>query len=83
MWVRHRGLHPDASLLSSYLRGTTWLRFLLTEALVGKDTGSQLVGKPYLTSATIATLHPFFPGDGRLTFSHEPLETTDHKIVYA
>jgi len=84
VWVRHRGLHRDDSLLSSYPRsGTTWLRFLLTEALVGKDTGFELVGETVRYVGDHRHAPPLLPGDGRLIFSHEPFETTDHKIVYA
>ena len=84
VWGRQRGLSRDDTLLASYPRsGTTWLRFLLTEALTAEPAEFERVGKTVRYVGDHRNGPPLLPNSGRLIFSHEAYETTDHKVVYA
>jgi hypothetical protein len=84
VWARQRGLTRDDALLASYPRsGTTWLRFLLSEALTGQPAEFETVGRTVRYVGDHQNAPALLPDTGRLIFSHEPFETTDHRIIYA
>jgi hypothetical protein len=83
VWLRHRGLSPADALLVSYPRsGTTWLRFLLSEALTGRsaDFDPEAAAVPYVGGQRRAPA--ILPEGGRLLFSHETINVGDRKIIY-
>jgi hypothetical protein len=84
VWARQRGLTREDALLASYPRsGTTWLRFLLTEVLTGGPAEFETVGRTVRYVGDHRDAPFILPYPGRLIFTHEPFETTDHRIVYA
>jgi Sulfotransferase domain len=84
VWARQKGLHRDDVLLASYPRsGTTWLRFLLTEALAGKPAEFERVGRTVRYVGDHRNAPCLLPDSGRVIFSHEAYEKMDHKVVYA
>jgi hypothetical protein len=71
LWLRHRGLVPDDRFVASYPRsGSTWLRFMLFEALSGPSSFWDVnraipdVGQQRKASMRL-------PGGGRLIKTHE------------
>ena len=84
VWRRQRGLSRDDTLLASYPRsGTTWLRFLLTEALTAEPAEFERVGKTVRYVGDHRNAPALLPNSGRLIFSHEAYEKADHRVVYA
>jgi hypothetical protein len=84
VWVRQRGLKRDDILLASYPRsGTTWLRFLLTEALAGEPAEFETVGRTVRYVGDHRNAPALLPSSGRVIFSHEPYENVDHRVIYA
>jgi hypothetical protein len=86
VWWRYKraSLNPEDAFLVSYPRsGTTWLRFLMFEALTG---GSPAFGHIREAVASINRHHEaaaVLGQRGRLVQSHEPYEAGDHRVVYA
>lgn len=86
VWWRftRAGLNPEDAFLVSYPRsGTTWLRFLLFEALTQRsaDFGLMRQGVASLTKHHGAAV---VLGDrGRLIQSHEPYSDGDRRVIYA
>lgn len=84
VWARQKGLGRDDILLASYPRsGTTWLRFLLTEALSGEPAEFERVGRTVRYVGDHRNAPRLLPDSGRVIFSHEAYEKTDHRVVYA
>jgi hypothetical protein len=80
---RHRGLGPLDAMLGSYPRsGTTWLRFLLSEALTGRaeEFGPQGQIVPYVGDHRTAS--GILPGGGRLVFTHETVRVGERRVIY-
>lgn len=72
VWARHRGLKEEDGFVVSYPRsGTTWMRFLLYEALTGLPAEFETLYKaiPYIGRQRGAPT--LIPPEGRLIFSHE------------
>ncbi|CAN5495316.1 sulfotransferase domain-containing protein [soil metagenome] len=86
VWWRYKraDLNPDDAFLVSYPRsGTTWLRFLMFEALTGQ---SPAFGHIKEAVASINKHHEaaiVLGRQGRLIQSHETYSGGDHRIVYA
>lgn len=80
---RHRGLTPRDAFLASYPRsGTTWLRFLLFEALTGEPSAFGLVrtGVPAVGLQQVA--RPMLDDGGRIVQTHEPYCDRERRVVY-
>ena len=81
--MRHRHLDAADALLVSYPRsGTTWLRFLLTQALTGDvaDFHPDRQAVPYVGDHRGAP--HIVPGQGRLIYSHERRSAGDRTVLY-
>jgi len=86
VWLRYKRarLNPEDAFLVSYPRsGTTWLRFLMFEALTGT---SPTFGHIREAVASINRHHEaatVLGQWGRLVQSHETYDAGDHRVVYA
>jgi hypothetical protein len=72
VWGRHLGIQPEDVILASYPRsGTTWMRFLLAEALSGRSAEFKAVRRivPYVGQHRKA--EAVLPGGGKLMYSHD------------
>ena len=72
VWSRHLGIQPQDVILASYPRsGTTWMRFLLAEALSGRSAEFKAVRGivPYVGQHRKA--EAVLPGGGKLMYSHD------------
>ncbi|MBA2312815.1 MAG: sulfotransferase domain-containing protein [Actinobacteria bacterium] len=86
VWWRYRSadLNQEDAFLVSYPRsGTTWLRFLLFEALTNKSPGFGSIKEavPSLTKHHHAAV--VLGQRGRLIQSHETFSDGDRRIIYA
>jgi hypothetical protein len=86
VWWRYKraDLNPEDSFLVSYPRsGTTWLRFLLFEALTKNSPifGNIKEAVPSLTKHHNAAV--ILGGQGRLIQSHERYSNGDRRVIYA
>ena len=80
---RHRGLRPQDAFLASYPRsGTTWLRFLLFEALTREPSAFGLVRTGVPAVGLQHAARPMLAGGGRLIQTHEPYCDRDRRVVY-
>lgn len=74
VWARHRGIQDNDVILASYPRsGTTWMRFLLAEAMSEESSEFKAIRRfvPYVGQHRNAI--PLLPGGGRLMYSHDLL----------
>jgi hypothetical protein len=81
--MRHRGLRDSDAFLASYPRsGSTWLRFLLYEALtlVSAEFGSMKQAVPSVGKQDGA--RPVLPGGGRVVQTHERYLDRERRVVY-
>jgi hypothetical protein len=72
VWARHLGIQPQDVILASYPRsGTTWMRFLLSEALSGRSAEFKAIRRivPYVGQHRKAV--PILPGGGKMLYSHD------------
>jgi Sulfotransferase domain len=72
VWARHVGIRDQDLILASYPRsGTTWMRFLLSEALSGRSSEFKAIRRivPYVGQHRKAM--PILPGGGKLMYSHD------------
>jgi len=81
--LRHRNLHPADAFVGSYPRsGSTWLRFMLNELLVGQASGFTNVNQAQPDVGNHGTALPVLPGNGRLIKTHEPFRPEYKKAIY-
>lgn len=77
-------LNPEDAFLVSYPRsGTTWLRFLLYEALTGESPEFGHIKKAVASLNKHHEAATVLGERGRLIQSHETYRGGDHRIVYA
>ncbi|MEA2507369.1 MAG: hypothetical protein QOH48_1987 [Actinomycetota bacterium] len=72
VWARHLGIRDQDVVLASYPRsGTTWMRFLLAQALSGESSEFKAIRRiiPYVGQHRNAL--PVLPGGGRMMYSHD------------
>ena len=80
---RHRGLKQKDVFLATYPRsGTTWMRFLLYEAISGNpaEFGSVAEGIPYIGKHEMAPR--LIHGGSRLIQTHEKLCDSNRDVIY-
>jgi len=83
VWLRHRALKPRDAFIASYPRsGSTWLRFLLCEVLIGGSSGFQKVNELIPDVGKHHKTEPLLPQQGRLIKTHEAFRSEYHKAVY-
>jgi Sulfotransferase domain len=83
VWIRHKSLKPSDVFFASYPRsGSTWLRFLLFDALVGEPSGFSSVNHAIPDVKLHKYGMPLMPGAGRLIKTHEVFHPEYHKAVY-
>jgi len=83
VWLRHKSLQPTDVFLGSYPRsGSTWLRFLLFESLVGESSGFQNVNLAIPDVKGHEVGLRFMPGNGRLIKTHEVYHPQYRKAIY-
>jgi muconolactone delta-isomerase len=83
VWLRHQSLQPTDVFLASYPRsGSTWLRFMLFESLLGESSGFNSVNQaiPDVKSHRVGL--PLIPGGSRLIKTHEVYHSEYRKAVY-
>lgn len=81
--LRHRGLQPSDSYLACYPRsGSTWLRFLIYDALSREDAHFGTVNRHLPDVGRHRQAHGFLPGEGRLIKTHEPYRLVYKRGVY-
>jgi hypothetical protein len=80
---RHRGLRDDDAMIVGYTRsGSTWLRFLLGEALTGRELDFDPAAHPVQYVGRHRGTPGILPNGGRLIYSHETLDVGVRPIVY-
>jgi hypothetical protein len=82
VWSWHLGLKPQDAFLASYPRsGSTWLRFILYEALSGEDAGFRKIEDRLPEIHKHRGIGPILPGGGRLIKTHEQYRSDYKKAV--
>lgn len=83
VWQRHRGLNPKDIFVASYPRsGSTWLRFLLFEALTKQDAGFEHVNRYIPDVGGQQKAVPLLPQGGRLIKTHEAYRRDYKRAIY-
>jgi hypothetical protein len=83
VWYRHQSLKPSDVFLASYPRsGSTWLRFMLFESLLGEASGFGSVNQAIPDVKLHREGLPFMPGGARLIKTHEVYQPQYRKAVY-
>lgn len=81
--LRHRGITPRDNFLASYTRsGSTYLRFMLFEALTGDSAEFGVVRRGIPSVGKQHEARPVFPGGGRMIQTHEPYSHGDRRVAY-
>jgi Sulfotransferase domain len=83
VWMRHKSLRPNDIFFASYPRsGSTWLRFVLYESIVGQSSGFGNVNESIPDVKDRKTGIALMPNGGRLIKTHEPYHPEYKKAVY-
>jgi hypothetical protein len=82
-WLRNLGVGPGDALVCSYPRsGSTWLRFLLYEALTSEPAAFQSVNRGIPDPDGYRRAPRLLPSGGRLLKSHDRYWPRGTKVVY-
>src|ERR1700720_3757383 len=72
VWIRHKSLKASDVFFASYPRsGSTWLRFLLYDSLLGESSGFSSVNQAIPDVKFHKAGLPLMPGAGRLIKHNE------------
>jgi hypothetical protein len=83
VWIRHQSLRSSDVFFASYPRsGSTWLRFLLYDSLLGESSGFSSVNQAIPDVKLHKAGLPLMPGGGRLIKTHEVYHPEYRKAVY-
>jgi hypothetical protein len=83
VWIRHKSLRSSDVFFASYPRsGSTWLRFLLYDSLLGESSGFGTVNQAIPDVKLHKIGLPLLPGEGRLIKTHEIYHPEYRKAVY-
>ncbi len=83
VWVRHKTLRPNDVFFASYPRsGSTWLRFVLFESIVGQASGFGNVNDSIPDVKDRNRGIALMPNSGRLIKTHEAFHPEYRKAVY-
>jgi len=83
VWIRHQSLKASDVFFASYPRsGSTWLRFLLYDSLLGESSGFSSVNQAIPDVKFHKAGLPLMPGAGRLIKTHEIFHPEYRKAVY-
>src|SRR3954465_10432280 len=83
LWMRHRAFNPADVFTASYPRsGSTWLRFILVELLVGQSSGFKNVNQLSPDVGEHFSANALLPGAGRLIKTHELYLDSYEKAIY-
>jgi len=83
VWLRHRGLDSRDIFVASYPRsGSTWLRFLLFEALTKRDAGFEDVNRYIPDVGGHGDAVPLLPEVGRLIKTQEAYRPDYKRAIY-
>lgn len=81
--IRYTGLRPEDTLLASYPRsGSTWLRFLLAEALTGRDAEWESLNRSIADVGTHRQAPRLLGGVGRLVKTHDRAVGPCRRVIY-
>jgi hypothetical protein len=83
VWLRHRGIQERDVFVASYPRsGSTWLRFLLFEALANTEAGFDNVNRVIPDVGMHASAPPILPNQGRIIKTHEAYRPEYKRAIY-
>ena len=83
VWYRHQDLRSSDVFLASYPRsGSTWMKFLLHEALSGEPTSFPAANEAVRYIGMHGAAPPLLPEHGRLIKTHEPFRKEYCKAIY-
>jgi len=83
VWYRHQSLKASDAFLASYPRsGSTWLRFMLFESLLGEASEFGSVNQAIPDVKLHRAGLPLMPGGSRLIKTHEVYQPQYRKAVY-
>lgn len=83
VWWRHQGLSPEDVLVVSYPRsGTTWLRFLLFEAVTGRSAEFESVNQEIPYAGKHRGTPALLPQGGRLIQTHDVYGGASSRVLY-
>lgn len=82
VWSRHRGFNANDVFIGSYPRsGSTWLRFLLVEALAGQSSGFKNVNELIPDVGDHGNAQAILPGGGRVIKTHETYRASYQRAI--
>jgi len=83
VWLRHRGIKEHDVFVASYPRsGSTWLRFLLFEALANTEAGFDNVNRVIPDVGMHASAPSILPSRGRVIKTHEAYRSEYKRAIY-
>jgi Sulfotransferase domain len=83
VWLRHRGIKERDVFVASYPRsGSTWLRFLLFEALANAEAGFDNVNRVIPDVGEHASAPSMLPSQGRIIKTHEAYRSEYERAIY-
>ena len=81
--IRYVGVRPTDVLLASYLKsGSTWVRFMLTDLMIGRDPEWRDVSPTIPYVGAHRGMRAALPSGGRLLYTHDPATGAARRAVY-